>query len=344
MTLERSTETELQLRNSMNASPTLAMFAAIALLHALAYPTPAAPPPYPVLLVHGLTGSAARTWSEALEFLETQSGWGTATIVAANDVSTDAGHLYALNFSDSDARFPSQNLTFAEQGGELATVVANILAANPDRARVILVAHSMGGVAARNYLEGLSVIGAGQSVPVLLDTDSDRVVPVVSQDLANVAGTESLTLVSVTLDYSPLNATGAVGHMEEGRDPRFFDEVLAFVDALSTCGNGEAEGSETCDDSNTAQADGCSPVCQVEHCGDPDGNGESPQVRVATASTPNVVTASDALFVLQAAVGGPACANCVCDVNASGTVTASDALAVLQSAVRTPDLLACMPC
>jgi cysteine-rich repeat protein len=189
-----------------------------------------------------------------------------------------------------------------------------------------------------------SVVGAGQSVLVLLDTDSDRVVPVVSQDLANVAGTESLTLVSVTLDYSPLNATGGVGHMAEGGDPRFFDEVLAFVDALSTCGNGEAEGSETCDDSNTAQADGCSPVCQVEHCGDPVGNGESPQVRVATASTPNVVTASDALFVLQAAVGGPACANCVCDVNASGTVTASDALAVLQSAVRTPDLLACMPC
>ena len=56
------------------------------------------------------------------------------------------------------------------------------------------------------------------------------------------------------------------------------------------------------------------------------------------------VTASDALFVLQAAVGAAACVDCVCDANASGQVTASDALRVLNFAVGQPVSLDCPAC
>ena len=391
----------------------------------------AAPPPYPVLFVHGLTGSADRTWADALSHFESQPGWGPAAIVAPSDVSTTPGHLYALNFSDSDQAFPSQNLTFSEQGGELATVIATILSANPGAARVMLVAHSMGGVASRNYLEGLgkiggqavaynddvaglitigtphmgtpvantcrdlvflcgpfldffdppldpdsramkslqtdsseikalnsaasvtelpivvvyrSVIGGGQSVPVVLETDSDRVVPTSSQDLAAVPGTGALDHSSVTLDYSALNAIGGIGHLEEGDDPRFFAEVNRLVDDLSVCGNGTAEGSETCDDANTEGADGCSAACLTEACGDPISDAV---VGFRSASMPpvgNAVTASDALYVLQSAVGTASCALCVCDVNADQNIAASDALAILVSAVGGAVSLACPAC
>ena len=57
-----------------------------------------------------------------------------------------------------------------------------------------------------------------------------------------------------------------------------------------------------------------------------------------------VVTATDALFVLRAAVGTETCALCVCDTNGSGTITASDALVALNFAVGQPIELMCPPC
>jgi len=59
---------------------------------------------------------------------------------------------------------------------------------------------------------------------------------------------------------------------------------------------------------------------------------------------PLAVTASDALFTLQVAVGAAVCDLCVCDVNDSGGVTASDALLMLQSAVGQPVALTCPAC
>jgi exonuclease III len=56
------------------------------------------------------------------------------------------------------------------------------------------------------------------------------------------------------------------------------------------------------------------------------------------------VAASDALFVLRSAVGGPACPPCICDVNASGDVTATDALLVLKASVDQGAPLDCPPC
>lgn len=53
--------------------------------------------------------------------------------------------------------------------------------------------------------------------------------------------------------------------------------------------------------------------------------------------------ASDALFVLRAAVGSEVCELCICDVDASGDVRASDALRVLKAAVGIEIVLDCGP-
>lgn len=54
--------------------------------------------------------------------------------------------------------------------------------------------------------------------------------------------------------------------------------------------------------------------------------------------------ASDALFVLKAAVGGETCDVCLCDVDGSGSVAAGDALAVLRAAVGGEFQPDCPPC
>jgi hypothetical protein len=66
-------------------------------------------------------------------------------------------------------------------------------------------------------------------------------------------------------------------------------------------------------------------------CGSPTGNPDGP-------------LAGDALFVLRAAVGLVGCADCLCDVDSNGRVATSDALRVLQAAVGNGGDLSCPPC
>jgi cysteine-rich repeat protein len=46
------------------------------------------------------------------------------------------------------------------------------------------------------------------------------------------------------------------------------DDVVAFLDGLTSCGNGVADHGEPCDDGNALAGDGCRPNCTVERCGD----------------------------------------------------------------------------
>lgn len=55
-------------------------------------------------------------------------------------------------------------------------------------------------------------------------------------------------------------------------------------------------------------------------------------------------TATDALGVLQTAVGLSSCDDCICDVNGSGSISASDALVVLQDSVGVSQPMDCPPC
>lgn len=67
-------------------------------------------------------------------------------------------------------------------------------------------------------------------------------------------------------------------------------------------------------------------------------------VSSSSASSGASITATDALAILQAAVGIVECAFCVCDVDNSASVSATDALAVIRAAVGQPVSLVCPAC
>lgn len=78
-------------------------------------------------------------------------------------------------------------------------------------------------------------------------------------------------------------------------------------------------------------------------CGDPVAVLEALQA-TPPGGQANVITASDALVVLRAAVDLEECAPCTCDVNNSGGITTTDALIVLKNAVGQVVPLDCPPC
>jgi pimeloyl-ACP methyl ester carboxylesterase len=111
---------------------------------------------YPVIFVHGIWGSSSTTWGTLKTFL-CNSGWGFGGSPAYDRASgqvtgvfAGAADFYTLNFSDN------QHLYFDEQGFELAAIIEAVLSANPEKEKVVLVGHSMGGLAAREYLQGLA--------------------------------------------------------------------------------------------------------------------------------------------------------------------------------------------
>jgi cysteine-rich repeat protein len=104
-----------------------------------------------------------------------------------------------------------------------------------------------------------------------------------------------------------------------------------LADETAICGDGMTEQQEECDDGDTMWNPGesCRADCTRVSCADADDSGS--------------VTASDALFMLRAAVASEAC-GCVCDVDASdGPTTASDALRALRAVVGLSVVLLC-PC
>lgn len=132
-------------------------------------------PNYPVIFIHGINSDAESAWGDFRRVLSA-NGWafgGSPTFCPASDsrCSTyddqhkwrvyrgntsgtvavqDAGpaDFYTINFSSN------HDLTFVQQGEELGKVIRLVLQANPSAAKVILVGHSMGGLAARAYLQG----------------------------------------------------------------------------------------------------------------------------------------------------------------------------------------------
>ena len=107
------------------------------------------------------------------------------------------------------------------------------------------------------------------------------------------------------------------------------------AELCSSCGDAELDPGEACDRgaSNGVQGGACSFDCDYVECGDPNDS--------------HTHTASDALYILRAAVGAAMCEPCVCDTVSPGApsgITASDALAVLRTAVGMTIPLACPAC
>ena len=154
-----------------------------------------AAPPYPVIFIHGLDGGADSTWGSFRDDLILNHGWifgGSPKVIdpehhANSVVRSNAipyldaviagtaqnckrfgyspfldycklnnfsapivkGDFYTLEFSSNNM------LTFDEQGWELAKIIAEVKHVT-GATQVILVGHSMGGLAARAYLQGFA--------------------------------------------------------------------------------------------------------------------------------------------------------------------------------------------
>lgn len=110
-----------------------------------------AKPPFPVIFIHGIWSSAA-TWGPTRDYL-TKNGWkfgGSPSFDSRTGqflTGASPGDFYTMSFSDSDS------LSFEQQGEELDYVIQLVLNANPGETKVILVSHSMGGLAARAYVQ-----------------------------------------------------------------------------------------------------------------------------------------------------------------------------------------------
>ncbi len=130
--------------------------------------------PYPVVFIHGIA-SSADTWVSYRDYLINSAGWTFGGIPAFNPATKtvaiscpsdstsctgSTGNFYTLNFSDN------QELFLDVQGGELAVIIQAVLDENPGATKVLLIGHSTGGLAAREYLQGLArVFDSATTIP-----------------------------------------------------------------------------------------------------------------------------------------------------------------------------------
>jgi pimeloyl-ACP methyl ester carboxylesterase len=158
-------------------------------------------PPVPVIFLHGLGSSADGAWGEFRQFLISQ-GWtfgGSPTVFTSN--LPGPADFYTLNFSDFNiADFPSQHLTLSQQGMEVNAVIQAVLTANPGKPHVILVGHSMGGLASRNYLQGLARVG---TTPISFNNNVVKLVTVGTPHDGSELAADCSAIPDVCLLLSP---------------------------------------------------------------------------------------------------------------------------------------------
>ncbi|MBL0011463.1 MAG: hypothetical protein IPP22_11685 [Nitrosomonas sp.] len=117
--------------------------------------------------MHGMA-STADTWIAYRSYLINNADWTFGGIPTYNQATKTVdiicppdpdlrikctgsfGDFYTLNFSDN------QGLFLDVQGGELAVIIQAVLEQNPGATKVLLIGHSTGGLAAREYLQGLA--------------------------------------------------------------------------------------------------------------------------------------------------------------------------------------------
>ena len=167
-------------------------------------------PSYPVIFIHGLNSSAlawAEPGSSFKDFLINNGGWifGGSPTYDSNTKRVNgilgSGDFYTLNFSNN----PYSG--FDVNGSELSAIIQAVLSANPGMSKVILVAHSMGGLAAREYLQGLSTDYATlKGIPYRGDVYKLITVGTPHQGsyMAEICSTNSV--VCKLLGYDPSNA------------------------------------------------------------------------------------------------------------------------------------------
>ena len=152
--------------------------AAVAVTLLLGWVSPAAAQELPVLLVHGFC-SSAETWDATLPQLSTRRYGDDAprlyegpngTAVARTPVSAGS-KTFRIDFSDLSGGFDLlavANVPTRRKAGELKAVIDGIkrITGAPG---VIIVGHSLGGLAARAYIQGFGHDRSGATIPYAQD-------------------------------------------------------------------------------------------------------------------------------------------------------------------------------
>ena len=133
------------------------MLATVCCGHAWAAQLPA----YPVIFVHGIGigSNNSTTWKDFGQELHNHLGWKYGGALTFNDQNnsswidgdgTGVGDYYTINFTNGN------ELYIPQQAYQLRAAISTVLQTNPGKKKVILVGHSMGGLASRAYLQGLA--------------------------------------------------------------------------------------------------------------------------------------------------------------------------------------------
>ena len=136
--------------------------------------SPAAAAEWPVLFVHGFC-SSAETWTDTLPQLSTRRYGTDAPRVyesvigkAASKTEVAAGTTtFRIDFSDLSGGFDLlavANVPTDRKAGELKAVI-DAIKRFTGAPKVIIVAHSLGGLAARAYVQGIGRNRAGARIP-----------------------------------------------------------------------------------------------------------------------------------------------------------------------------------
>lgn len=175
------------------------MIRSVALLTLLLCAAPAAAEEYPVLFIHGFC-SSAETWDDTLPQLSTRR-YGTdfprvyesQIGKAAAKTAVAAGtRSFRIDFSDLNNGFDLlavANVPTHRKAGELKVVI-DAIKRFTGAPKVILVGHSLGGLAARAYVQGIGRNRAGQVIPYANDVAAIIMISTPNQGsvLANLSG------------------------------------------------------------------------------------------------------------------------------------------------------------
>lgn len=149
--------------------------------------------PYPVIFIHGLMG-ANTTWDDFINYVKNTYGWSYGgnmdfclnydTVLSNSDIASnyhdftgEPGHtlnpnpsdFYTVNFRNNpngiapyDNVYESNQAAITRQGYAIRDAIAHVLQIT-GRDKVILVGHSMGGLAARAYLQDVNLFQASDN-------------------------------------------------------------------------------------------------------------------------------------------------------------------------------------
>jgi pimeloyl-ACP methyl ester carboxylesterase len=171
----------------------------LAVLAFVLWTSPAGADQWPVLFIHGFC-SSADTWADTLPQLSTRRYGTDVPRVYESEIGKAASKTqvavgtttFRIDFSDLKGGFDLlaiANVPTTRKAGELKAVI-DAIKKFTGAPKVILVAHSLGGLAARAYVQGIGRNRAGAVIPYANDIGALIMISTPNQGsvLANLSG------------------------------------------------------------------------------------------------------------------------------------------------------------